>query len=66
METLADFSEALSSSEATDLASSLTALFKAKSRTSHVLRQEVSLLEGSLHSVPTHRSSKIEDSLNGL
>lgn len=66
VETLAVISEALSSWEATNLASSLTALFKTKSRISYVLRQEVFLLEGNLHSVPTHRSSKIGDSLSGL
>lgn len=54
--------DALSSSEAANLASSLTALCKAKSRISCVLGQEVFLLEGNLHSVPTHRSSKIKES----
>lgn len=58
--------DALSSSEAANLASSLTALCKAKSRISCVLGQEVFLLEGNLHSVPTHRSSKIKESLNDL
>lgn len=58
--------EALSSWEATNLASSLTALFKAKSRIYCVLGQEVFQLKGNLHSVPTDRSSKIKESLNGL
>lgn len=48
------------------MASSLSALFKAKSRISCMLGQEIFLLEGNLHCVPAHGSGRTQEALNGV